>query len=42
MNVVVFGLIATDDVGVFNATKFLQGLKYEHGTTVLEVPVIFW
>jgi len=42
MNFVVFDAIATDEFGVFNAATFLQGLKYEHGTIILEFPVIFW
>jgi hypothetical protein len=42
MNFVVFDLIATDEFGVFSAATFLQGLKYEQGTSIQEVPVIFW
>jgi len=42
MNFVVFDLIATDEFGVLSAAIFLQGLKYEHSTSILEVPVIFW
>ena len=42
MNFVVFDLIATDEFGVLSDATFLQGLKHEHGTSILEVPVIFW
>jgi hypothetical protein len=42
MNFVVFELIAIDEFGVFSAATFLQGLKYEHSTGILEVPVMLW
>jgi len=40
MNFVVFDVIATYEFGVFSAATFLQGLKCEHVTSILELPVI--